>query len=166
MVYVGGAMMSALDAATGHLRWRYRSGPGYTVPPLLAAGAAYAGYVQFGAGAGQPGRATYRVYAMDPVNGQVRWAYPARQITTPMAASPGMVFAGSVEGVFSGAGEEVFEVIASARHLFDLRVEDLASVAGDLLPAAVLFRSDEDGGDLVQAHQAGLLPGPDDGQSP
>ncbi len=25
-------------ATAGRLRWRYRSGPGYTVPPLLAAG--------------------------------------------------------------------------------------------------------------------------------
>ena len=97
MIYVGGDRMSALDAATGHLRWRYRSGPGYTVPPLVAAGAAYVGYVQFGSDAGQPGRGTYRVYAMDPVNGQVRWAYPARHVTVPRAASQGMVFAGSYD---------------------------------------------------------------------
>lgn len=38
----------------------------------------------------------------------------------------------------------VCEVIAGGRHLFDLRVEDR----------------------LVQTHQAGLLPGPDDGQAP
>ena len=79
MIYVGGEEMSTLDAATGHLRWRYRSGPGYTGPPLVAAGAAYVGYHHFGADAERRGRGTYRVHALDPATGQVGWTYPARK---------------------------------------------------------------------------------------
>ncbi|MGI8447527.1 MAG: hypothetical protein ACR2MP_10190 [Streptosporangiaceae bacterium] len=78
MIDVGGEKVPALDAAIGHLRWRYRSGPGYTGPPPVAAGAACVGYHHFGADAGQPGRGTYRLHALDPATEQVRWAYPGR----------------------------------------------------------------------------------------
>jgi outer membrane protein assembly factor BamB len=93
MVYIGGGYMSALDAATGELRWRYSAGAGWTPPPLLADGAAYVGYSPIWPDTAKPGAWSFGVYAMDPATGQVRWTYPASLPTTPRAVSPGTVFA-------------------------------------------------------------------------
>jgi outer membrane protein assembly factor BamB/3',5'-cyclic AMP phosphodiesterase CpdA len=80
-LYAGGTdhYLYAMDAATGHLRWKFDAGA-----PIFAQPAVASGVVCFGVAG--------RVYGLDAVGGQMRWSQPAGGWFQCAAATDGSAF--------------------------------------------------------------------------
>ena len=94
----------ALDAATGHRRWRYTTGGLIDAGPAVAGGTVYVGsYGHAFIGAG-------KVYALDAATGHLRWSYTTGSGVPGLAVAGGTVYAGSRDG-------KVYALDAATGHL-------------------------------------------------
>jgi outer membrane protein assembly factor BamB len=79
----------ALDALTGSEHWRFTTGEPIRVAPLLADGVLYV--------AGDD----CNLYAVDPATGAEHWRFATWPGTTTPAVGDGMLYVGSVEGLYA-----------------------------------------------------------------
>jgi hypothetical protein len=132
-VYVGNwdGHVYALDAATGGLRWRYRTGGAVDSSPAVSGGTVYVG-----------SHDSY-VYALDAATGGLRWRYQTgERVYSPLAVSGGTVYVGSYDkyvyaleatprSVFSGVtSNAAFGIVVASRR----QERDAEAVRASYLP--------------------------------
>jgi outer membrane protein assembly factor BamB len=106
VVYVGGGNgMSALDAGTGAVIWKFWPGSGFASSPAIANGVVYVGSQD------------NNLYALDARTGVKLWSYTTDfYVDSSPAVANGMVYVGSEDGhvyAFGLPGDDEFERIGS-----------------------------------------------------